>query len=575
MMWQQAVGNREDVQCCAQCGCSNTSFPFSMSAIGVGKEEELADLGDSVPKEEIVCTLGCGIRYCSGNCRGQDFENGHGMICMALAPGEDHPLYQFRIEAFESGFYDEICLAQRICAKEVSSGEKILQTSSQWTAFQQNATGTVERTFDLLKDSGVVAPFLTLKHWNSIIGFVIQRRIEVSSFDLPLVHHLNSLLIPFLDGKLDQPSKDLIEEVFEARKQFIDGGIAASELCLLVDCRNFLPPKEGIAVSLSSSFSNMKHSCLAEVVKITFNPALSMECNDEASFFDPCNRDSELGERGIHCVCLVCLHERAPRHEFSFEELEKLVRAAENDGRFSDAICLIDSLLAIAPEETSLVLTKKKIRLLGWDDRWKEAVEIENTFLHAEEQSCFHFPSFSFPTVPGPDLRFLDSRIWMTENIFSSEECDFIVDAAEQFAASHGGWTTKRHFSVPTTDMPVVLIEGIQDVFKSKLREKVYPLLAAQFTIDPKSIVAIDMFIVKFEALKQNFLPLHSDQSQFSFTIALNNEFRGGGTFFASLGESLNPPKGGMVSFPGELLHGGLQITEGCRFIAAGFLFEH
>jgi len=94
---------------------------------------------------------------------------------------------------------------------------------------------------------------------------------------------------------------------------------------------------------------------------------------------------------------------------------------------------------------------------------------------------------------------------------------------------------------------------------------------------------------VKYEfAARQRHLPLHCDQSELSLTVALNAQdsfqapsqapevqlqgeskglplptYGGGGTFFESLGHAVVPEMGGLVAFPGELSHGGLQITRG------------
>ena len=51
--------------------------------------------------------------------------------------------------------------------------------------------------------------------------------------------------------------------------------------------------------------------------------------------------------------------------------------------------------------------------------------------------------------------------------------------------------------------------------------------------------------------------------------------FRGGGTYFESLGTALVPDLGGLVAFPGNCSHGGMPITRGRRCILACFLYIH
>jgi predicted 2-oxoglutarate/Fe(II)-dependent dioxygenase YbiX len=67
----------------------------------------------------------------------------------------------------------------------------------------------------------------------------------------------------------------------------------------------------------------------------------------------------------------------------------------------------------------------------------------------------------------------------------------------------------------------------------------------------------------------------HCDQSQFSLTIALNEqaEYEGGGTFFADVAEPQNCDTGGVIAFDGSLVHGGHPVRSGVRYIAVAFLY--
>ena len=84
-----------------------------------------------------------------------------------------------------------------------------------------------------------------------------------------------------------------------------------------------------------------------------------------------------------------------------------------------------------------------------------------------------------------------------------------------------------------------------------------------------------DAFLVKYSAGAQALLPVHSDESMYSLTIALNSadEFAGGGTYFADLDTSLCPPVGHVVAFEGGLFHAGEPIVRGTRYIIAAFLY--
>ena len=72
----------------------------------------------------------------------------------------------------------------------------------------------------------------------------------------------------------------------------------------------------------------------------------------------------------------------------------------------------------------------------------------------------------------------------------------------------------------------------------------------------------------------QASLPLHSDQSILSFTIALNDpaEYEGGGTWFRGLGMAVDAAAAGhVVMFPGKLEHAGHPITSGTRYVIVLF----
>lgn len=92
-----------------------------------------------------------------------------------------------------------------------------------------------------------------------------------------------------------------------------------------------------------------------------------------------------------------------------------------------------------------------------------------------------------------------------------------------------------------------------------------------------------DLFLAKYSAMKgeQSMLSKHVDDSELSFVITLNDEFKGGGTCFISNDDNDNdttknttitPNCGGGVFFCGHRLHSGVQVMEGIRYILAGFV---
>jgi hypothetical protein len=146
--------------------------------------------------------------------------------------------------------------------------------------------------------------------------------------------------------------------------------------------------------------------------------------------------------------------------------------------------------------------------------------------------------------------------------ILTPKECDFIITEAEHYSKQNeNGWTTSRHYTVPTTDIPLSSITTISswfihDIFQKRIKQ----MLQNQFYPDSKQlkIIVNDLFVVKYHIHDddddegngddqgksvQRYLPIHSDQSTHSFVIALNQpeiDFHGGGTFFVNLQEKSN-----------------------------------
>ncbi|CAM9972358.1 unnamed protein product [Ectocarpus sp. 12 AP-2014] len=178
-----------------------------------------------------------------------------------------------------------------------------------------------------------------------------------------------------------------------------------------------------------------------------------------------------------------------------------------------------------------------------------------------------------FASIPGRAADIFLSR----ERVLSPEECRSVIQAAEDYSQANGGWTTSRHYAVPTTDLPLHVLKSKLPWFRSLVRERLFPALAKRFNLaaGPQRVFVHDAFVVRYEEGKQRHLPLHRDQSTHSFTIALNglDQYTGGGTFFPSLGRSLRPAEGHALSFRGGILHGGDPLLKGVRYIVACFCY--
>ena len=163
-----------------------------------------------------------------------------------------------------------------------------------------------------------------------------------------------------------------------------------------------------------------------------------------------------------------------------------------------------------------------------------------------------------------------------TQPVFSAVECDAFVAAAEDRCKN--GWSSTRHYAVPTTDVPVNEISVLAE-FNARLSDVIFPAMVSQFSpafaeVEGCHLCVHDAFVVKYDEFAQRCLPEHTDQSSHSLIIPLNEDFDGGGTYFSTLGASLRAPKGHVVSFSGgSIAHSGEAVTRGTRYIIAVFVF--
>jgi hypothetical protein len=320
-------------------------------------------------------------------------------------------------------------------------------------------------------------------------------------------------------------------------------------------------------------------------------------------------RRRELRKHGFDCACARCVLDAGSVAELAPADVHALCRQAQEEGRYEDAEGLMRALLA-RPAPPGAVPDAEASHALGVcqlaQGRWEEAhatwaAAAPSAHAHAslkaqvDKDACY-WPAEDAPTqaslrdamcmVPTEDDMYLvplsapprdDMAVVTRVPLLAAEDCARAVAAAEEAAAKRGGWTTARHYAVPTTDIPLHEVPSLLAWFNDVLHFSIAPMLAMAFPeiSSPGRLRVHDAFIVRYAATSQRHLPVHRDQSQYSCTIALNarGEFTGGGTFFADSRLVICPDVGHVVAFPGETRHGGEPITAGVRYIIAAFLF--
>ena len=159
--------------------------------------------------------------------------------------------------------------------------------------------------------------------------------------------------------------------------------------------------------------------------------------------------------------------------------------------------------------------------------------------------------------------------------ILTPSQCAQVIAASESYAAVHG-WSTARHYSVPTTDLDVSKVAAFRWLVEECVVGKILPAIEEVYG----GVQAVnDVFVVKYDARDgkkgQVSLPAHCDQSNYSFTLALNHGFSGGGTRFVGQDITVRPAVGGCCVFKGGTVeHEGREITEGVRYVVVGFVWK-
>jgi len=153
--------------------------------------------------------------------------------------------------------------------------------------------------------------------------------------------------------------------------------------------------------------------------------------------------------------------------------------------------------------------------------------------------------------------------------------CRTVIEEAEAYARDHGGWERDRHEDYPTTDIEATDIPSLVYPIHNLVYREIVPKMAKVFHLDPTLLGIGEVFIAKYSTSEPNHqrrLKPHEDGSEFSFVVALNDEFEGGGTRFVASDTVYRPSPGSAIAFCGKTTHEGLDVTHGTRYILTGFL---
>lgn len=219
--------------------------------------------------------------------------------------------------------------------------------------------------------------------------------------------------------------------------------------------------------------------------------------------------------------------------------------------------------------------------------------------------------------IGSPDNKYTTRGIFEAP-LFTRDECNYLVDMAETVAqrnfavaqnntSTHDddddsalmlmdpiGWQKKRHKVYSTTDLNVVtdpFSKEDRQWIKNKLDARLAPTIERLYGVPQGSIRANDIFVIRYDGDRQAALRPHTDDGDVTFSALLSDGFTGGGTNYydrqnhyyhngkrpyqpkpSEVFAHVLPQIGQMTLFRGPVLHEGVQVKKGRRYLLIGFL---
>ncbi len=156
---------------------------------------------------------------------------------------------------------------------------------------------------------------------------------------------------------------------------------------------------------------------------------------------------------------------------------------------------------------------------------------------------------------------------------FTEKFCETLIKDAEECDA----WTSDRHDNYPTTDIPLISMVGPNgrnwdELYEEYLLDYAYQKARDVWNLENANFLS-ETFIAKYEVHNQSSLDIHHDSSWITFVAALNDDYRGGGTYFEKWDINIQLPQGWIAFHPGYCghKHGGKPVREGTRYICISF----
>lgn len=157
--------------------------------------------------------------------------------------------------------------------------------------------------------------------------------------------------------------------------------------------------------------------------------------------------------------------------------------------------------------------------------------------------------------------------VTIMESVVPRDKCMEIIECAEK-----NSWAKDRHEAYPTTDQLFYPWFKNYNFIEKIVQDKIFEKISEVFKVSKKDLHISEMFVVKYRPSHQDRLAMHQDGNEFSFVMALNDEYVGGGTRFVKSNKYTDLSIGDVAVFSGKEFHEGMPVRKGTRYILTGFI---
>jgi hypothetical protein len=420
--------------------------------------------------------------------------------------------------------------------------------------------------------------------WRRLV-LVVYKQIHVVSVQHPL-HQYATSIIPSLRKDEAESVRELLgckatQSVLGLIKQIQDAH-QPWRLAVILDPNVDLTHSCIPTAQLELVNNNGQYTAQLKAVYDTTVPAVDVSSGSDLAVDE---RESLMERvRGGSCGCLRCCYEADETFDLSIDDCLSLGRHYMANENFTSARSMYqravdaDSNCCEAWHALGAIELSEG-RFLEAQRVWRRSEDACSTddvkrhpglSLQREQLQCYRYLDKTESGVLPAHITWkkLFSNAFVA-SVLDTEVCQQVIQWAHM-----GTWTKKRHYAVPTHDVAVHTVAPLLVWFNAWMKETICPLLAHQFDTTPHFYVH-DAFCVRYQASEtSNYLPLHEDESTHSLVLALNEEYEGGGTYFAGPDQLVKLRTGEVLTFGGRGMgHGGEVVTKGDRYILAVFMY--